>query len=455
MRSLLTALAKFRARAGSGSYLLVLGALAISATFKLAAFGREAYIASRFGVSSETDLYFALQQLPMSMVTFVLGAFGLAFTPAYTSVRRSKEGQVWTSGILFLCISFGLLLTALTLAAEPLLLNAVHTRASSNAHLTVVLLALSYVPVLIACVWVCVSNASGRPLLSLTAVGIPYLLMTITLVMLCFWPQLQQLSLPASWLAGFTLTASVGVVFILRSHPGAPRFSQVLELFGLPSFQGFLRQLGSSVLENAGFLSNQLLLVFFFGLAGTGAISANNYAMRIGMLGYGMLTIPLAQLTQSRLCNASSDQERARTFIRQLLTMALVVGAGAATLGVFRTQVASLVYLRGQFSADQLHAVVFLLPAWFSYFVVISLNAVASRLLFIRQEGMRYTQTMLAGYALANVIRLLTAGHTSPDWIVWAAVVGEGLAFAWNLRNCLDRGRSSVPLYKTASPAVA
>jgi len=455
MRSLLTIFTTLKARIGSRSYHLVFLALTISALFKLTAFGREAYIASRFGVSSDTDLYFALQQLPMSLVTFVLGAFGLAFTPAYTSVRRTKEGRVWTSGILFLCLSLGLLLTALTLAAEPFLLEAIHARPSPSAHLTVLLLAFSYTPVLIAGVWVCVSNASGRPLMSLIAVGIPYFLMTLTLAMLCIWPQLRQLSLPASWLAGFTLTALAGTVYILRSHTYAPRLSQAGELLCLPSFHQFLRQLGSSVLENAGFLSNQLLLVFFFGLAGPGAISANNYAMRIGMLGYGMLTIPIAQLTQSRLCSASSEEERSRVFARQLLLMATIVVGGAATLCLFRTQVASLVYLRGHFSSSELRAVVFLLPAWFSYFVVISLNAVTSRLLFIRQEGMRYTRTMLFGYALTNTLRLVTSGHTSPDWIVWAAVIGEGLAFAWNLRNCFDRRKSSLPVYEAATPAIA
>jgi peptidoglycan biosynthesis protein MviN/MurJ (putative lipid II flippase) len=319
----------------------------------------------------------------------------------------------------------------------------------------VLFLALSYIPVLIACVWVCVSNASGRPLMSLTAVGIPYLLMTLTLVVLCLWPRIHELSLPASWLAGFTLTALAGLLFIVRSHPGVPHLSQLVTLFRLPSFRQFLGQLGSSVLENVGFLSNQLLLVFFFGLAGPGAISANNYAMRIGMLGYGMLTIPLAQLTQSRLCSATSDEERSRVFNRQLVAMATVVGLGAATLCLFRMQLASFIYLRGHFTASELHAVVELLPAWFSYFVVISLNAVASRLLFIRQQGMRYTRTMLVGYALANTIRMLTVGHGSSDWIVWAAVIGEGLAFVWNLQNCFSRPKIARPLYDAASPATA
>ena len=84
-------------------------------------------------------------------------------------------------------------------------------------------------------------------------------------------------------------------------------------LVRLKSFRRFLGQLGSSVLENAGFISNQLLMVYFFGMTGPGAITANNYAMRIGMLGFGILTIPISQLTQSRLCTATSVEARRAT----------------------------------------------------------------------------------------------------------------------------------------------
>lgn len=43
--------------------------LGISGIFKAAAFWREAYIASRFGVSADTDVYFGFQQLPLALVT--------------------------------------------------------------------------------------------------------------------------------------------------------------------------------------------------------------------------------------------------------------------------------------------------------------------------------------------------------------------------------------------------
>ncbi len=436
---------------------LILLTLSVGAIFKGAAFWREAYIASRFGVSADTDVYFGLQQIPMALVTFMLGAFGLAFTPAYSHARRTQEGPFWIAGTLIFATVLGLAGSAATLAAEPFLLHCIHAQPSRTAHLALLLLSLSYAPILITGLWVCISNSAGRTLLSLTVTGLPYLMMTITLAVLCFWQTMLPLSLPASWLAGFSLTAIASIYVLMRTEPFPIALSSLLILFRLKSFRRFLGQLGSSLLENTGFITNQLLMVFFFGLAGSGGISANNYAMRIGMLGYGILTMPLAQLAQSRLCTASSAHARLQLFVRELATMAVLVGAAAATLFFFREDVARLVYLRGRFSAAELQFVVSLLPAWLSYYVVLSLNAVMSRMLFARHEGMRYTRSMLCAYVGVNLLRMLTASHSVPAFIIWSAVIGEGLALLWNLRLCLDRQTEGSPakLHLAATPVSA
>jgi putative peptidoglycan lipid II flippase len=436
---------------------LILLTLSIGAIFKVAAFWRETYIASRFGVSADTDIYFGLQQIPMALVTFMLGAFGLAFTPAYAQARRTQEGPYWVAGTVILATVLGLAGSAVTLAAEPFLLHCIHAQDSPTAHLALLLLSLSYAPILITGLWICINNAAGRTLLSQIIIGLPYLLMTITLIALCFWPRVLPFSLPASWLAGFFLTAIASVCVLIKMEPFSLALSSVPHLFRLSSFRRFLGQLGSSLLENAGFITNQFLIVFFFGLAGSGAISANNYAMRIGMLGYGILTIPLAQLAQSRLCNAQSAHVRLQRFVRELIIMAVLVGVAAGTLFFFREDVARLVYLRGRFSIAELQFVVILLPAWLSYYVVLSLNTVTSRMLFARHEGMRYTRTMLCAYGVSNLLRLLTTGHSAPAFIIWSEVIAVGLAFLWNLRHCLDRQEQEHPakLHPAAAPVAA
>ena len=424
---------------GARSLSLLALTLGIGGIFKAAAFWRETYIAASFGVSAETDVYFGLQQIPLAILTFTLGAFGLAFTPAYSRARKTEEGPIWTGGILMLALVLGLTGSAITMLAKPFLLAAIHAQDSPTADLTMLLLSLSYAPIFLSGLWVCMNNAAGRSIQSLIVTGLPYLLMTLSLVVICLKSGTQTWSLPGSWLAGFVTTALIGISVIVKTERFPANLASTFALVKLKSFRRFLGQLGSSVLENAGFISNQLLMVAFFGMSGPGAITANNYAMRIGMLGFGILTIPISQLTQSRLCTATSAEARRTLFIRQLTTMALVIGSAATVLFFFREDVGRLVYLRGHFPKTQLEFVVSLLPAWLSYFVVISLNAVASRMLFVRHEGIRYTRTMLSAYAIANLLRLATLGHTAPAAIVWSSVIAEGAALLWNVRRCLMR----------------
>src|SRR3954451_24623331 len=437
---LLSSVQAWRRKGKGAQSLLLLGfTLAIGGVFKAAAFWRETYIAASFGVSAQTDVYFGLQQIPLAILTFTLGAFGLAFTPAYSRARQTDERSIWTGGILTLALLLGLAGSAITMFAEPLLLEAIHAQASPTAHLTLLLLSLSYAPILVSGLWVCMNNAARRSISSLTVTGLPYLLMTLSLVVLCLKSGTQTWSLPGSWLAGFLTTALVGISVIAKAERIPAALSTMFALVKLKSFRRFLGQLGSSVLENAGFISNQLLMVSFFGMTGPRAITANNYAMRIGMLGFGILTIPISQLTQSRLCTATSAEVRRALFIRQLTTMALVIGSAATILFTFREDVGRLVYLRGHFLEAQLQFVVSLLPACLSYFVVISLNAVASRMLFVRHEGMSYTRSMLCAYGVANLLRVVTLGHAAPAAIIWSSVIAEGAAFLWNVRRCLIR----------------
>src|SRR3954451_4226228 len=205
---LLSSVQAWRRKGKGAQSLLLLGfTLAIGGVFKAAAFWRETYIAASFGVSAQTDVYFGLQQIPMAILTFTLGAFGLAFTPAYSRARQTEERSSWTGGILAFALLLGLAGSAITMLAEPFLLKAIHAQDSPTAHRTLLLLSLSFAPILVSGLWVCMSNAAGRSFRALTVTGLPYLLMTLSLVALCLKSGTQSWSLPASWLAGFLITA--------------------------------------------------------------------------------------------------------------------------------------------------------------------------------------------------------------------------------------------------------
>src|SRR3954470_17934507 len=125
---------------GARSLSLLVFTLAIGGVFKAAALWRETYIAASFGISADTDVSFGLQQIPLAILTFTLGAFGLAFTPPYSRARQTEERSIWTAGILTMALLLGLAGSAITMLAEPLLLEAIHVPDSPRAHLTLLLL---------------------------------------------------------------------------------------------------------------------------------------------------------------------------------------------------------------------------------------------------------------------------------------------------------------------------
>ncbi len=84
---------KLLSRVIGGGGLLALLTIATSGLFKIAAFAREAFIASHFGLSSFTDAYFAFQQFPLIVMTFMFGAFSLAFTPVMR--KRNVQTDLW------------------------------------------------------------------------------------------------------------------------------------------------------------------------------------------------------------------------------------------------------------------------------------------------------------------------------------------------------------------------
>src|SRR6478672_6325912 len=139
---------RFATKLSSPSLLLVLVTLGTGAIFKISAFAREAFIASRFGLSSLTDAYFALQQLPVTLATFMFGAFALAFTPAYAHEYRRNGNVRWLPGLLLYGLLFGFGLTALTLVASPLLLSFFTTSPDGGTQSTLRILSLCYPPII-------------------------------------------------------------------------------------------------------------------------------------------------------------------------------------------------------------------------------------------------------------------------------------------------------------------
>lgn len=420
----------------SNAALLIGLTLFAGGLFKLSAFAREAFIAAQFGLSSATDAYFGLQQLPLSAATFMFGSFALAFTPMYADASRRLGEVRWLAGLTFYGLLIGCLLTALTLFSTPLLLKLFVSSPNRQAGATLTILGLCFVPIICIGIWAGICTAQGQNLWAMSMTGLPYLVMTLVLLVLYAAHSLNNLSLPISMAAGFGLVGCYSLLRVARAGLTARTSLKGMFAVGqLPEFRRFLRLLSASSLENAGFAANQLLMVYFLVRAGTGMMSANNCAMRIGMLGYGLLAQPLAQLVQARLCAADSH-DRADLFRRWLLTVAAGVLLTALGLLIFRDTVIRLVYMHGKFHAQQLNEVSSILPPWIAYFVVMSLNAIVARYLFTSLQANLYVRHMLCAYAAANLLRFAIAGKLPAPWLIWCSVAAEACAFSRNLHSC-------------------
>ena len=425
-------------RLSRGGALLAALTLGMAGLFKIAAFAREAFIASRFGLSSFTDAYFASQQFPLILVAFMFGAFSLAFTPAYATEKRETGRVAWLPGLLVYGGLLGGLLTLLMLGLAPWLLRALNNAPEPQGVATLAILSVSFAPVIWLGIWAGAMIATGRNLLAMFVTGLPYLSMTVLLIGLYSIGKLDVFGLPVSFLAGFGIVGCSTLIWISARECQGAKFVAVLEPWKMPGFRHFLSQLRASSIENVGYAANQLLLVYFVARAGTGAVSANTCAMRVGMLGFSLLGQPLAQLVQAKLC-AAPEEAQSAVFRRWLLAISSMVLTFAAVLYAWREPVARLVYLHGKFSSLELSRVVEIVPAWLAYFVVASLNAIAARYLFSRARGSEYVRLQLCAYAAANLIRIAFWGRLSAPEVIWCSVLTEGCALLVNLRSCLPR----------------
>jgi peptidoglycan biosynthesis protein MviN/MurJ (putative lipid II flippase) len=427
----------FLARLSSGGGLLALLTLATGGLFKLAAFAREAFIASHFGLSNFTDAYFAFQQFPLMLVTFMFGAFALAFAPAYAAEKRSGGPVTWLPGLLLYGSALGLLLTLVSAGLAPWLVPAFTSSPSAHSAATLLILSCSFAPVIWLGIWAGTTIANGHNVKAMFVAGLPYLSMTILLIGIYALGKLDDLTLPLSFLAGFGVIGVYTFFQVIATECQKTDLRAILETWRMPAFRRFLHQLTASSIENLGFSINQLLLVFFLAKAGTGAVSANTCAMRVGMLGFSLLGQPLAQLVQAKLC-AAQKHDLGQVFRKWLLVVACVVCVFAAILYLCRVPITSLVYLRGKFSVAELDRVIEIMPAWLAYFVVASLNAIVARYLFAAAQGGSYVRRQLCGYLMANVIRVAFWGRLSAPMVVWCSVFAEGCALVVSLHSCFQ-----------------
>ncbi len=426
---------------------LILLTLIVGGVFKLSAFAREAFIASRFGFSSTTDTYFALQQLPLTVSAFILGPFARAFTPAYGASYQRTGTVRWFLGLIMYVVLIGLLLTVLTIGLAPAILKAFTQGGSST---TLIILSFCYIPSMLMGLRASTWTSYGKNLSSLSLSGLPYLVMTLVLVGMYFVNRLDVLSLPISMTAGFGIVGLISLGHLLWKEKPFHEAGNPFLVWRDREFRTFVRKLVASSSETCGYSASQFVMLYFMARAGTGIVSANTYATRIGWLGYSVVILPLLQLMQARLCQCT-EADRKKLAARSVLGMGAAAAVFALAVYLLRYQITGLVYLHGKFSTQALELVVSILPAWLAYFVVVSLNTSISLYMFHSSKAFAFARNMLLGYLATNILRVLTVSRMAPSWIVWCGVIAEGGAFIANVLTSTAAARVSPDARVSAS----
>jgi len=352
--------------------------------------------------------------------------------PAYLRSRRHDGSIAWLPGLIVWGVAGASILTLLLAAGQPLLASALHLQGSPDVRSTVLLLSICFPPIVVIGVWADICTARGHNLWAMSIPGFSSLFMALILVGLYAFHRLDNLGLPLSMALGFVI---VGVYSLIRIVYSQPWSMGQLAIWRDAEFRAFLRQLGASSMENLAYTGNQLLIIYFLAQSGTGFISGNTCAMRIAMLGYTLLGMPLGQLAQARLAT-TQEADLPLVFRRWITRVGALLVCFAALIIVLRVPIIRIVYMHGKFQGSDLGIVASLLPPWAAYIVVMNLNAVAARYLFILSRGTTYVRLQLAAYVGENLLRFAIAGHMHAAWVIWVSVAVEGCSLLFSLRAC-------------------
>jgi putative peptidoglycan lipid II flippase len=430
LRSLV--LSRLRRREGPFPFRTVLLVLAINGGSKVGGFVREVYISSLYGVSKVTDSFFAVQQIPILVQSYMFGAFNLVFIPKYASAKQENFSRAFLRTLLKILVSVGMVLTGLMFVGAhgwvPRIVG-LGEQAGDLAGEFARILSLAVVPVILLGLGFGMFHAERQHAKAMLIAALSPFAMLLSLVGLSLVLEANlAYALPWSFVVGAFVAAGCATYMMLRlvrSDP-APR-PQERRAKG-PFLRGFFKQLSASSAENVGFNLNQLLNVFFAGSTGPGSVAVYAYATRLAMLPLSGIVAPLAQMIQAWLSSYETPERRGKDFALIALAMLLMVLLIALLLIAFRVPLVRFVYQRGEFSASDTLRVSWLLVPYASYFAVMSLNQLFGRYFFVLSRGGLYTTSLLAGYFVSNLLKPFLAMSMGVSGIIWACAIGEGLA---------------------------
>lgn len=402
--------------------ILVLG---INVFSKIAGFIREVLISSTFGISRLTDTFFTIQQIPMFIGNYMLGAFNLVFVPQYS--LASKEGN--SRGFLFKTFMFfficGLLMFFFMYQGTEYIENIFFPNLAGIGYVEqfVRILSITILPSILIGFGYGIYLSEQKHIKSMILMSLSQVIMLASLVIfLMFSFENQTYSLPWSFTIGMIIAGIWALLIIINRYKNG----KVDKSEKTINMRVFFKQLFAASAENLGYNTNQMLTIYFAIKAGAGAVSINAFALRIMMLALGGVLTPIHQMIQGWLSN---NKEVATKKFKQInIFMLILTVAIAMVVVIFRETIVSLIYERGSFDKEATKKVASLLIPYFVYFVVMAQNQLMARYFFVFGRGGVYTTTLLIGYVISNILKPYLLYVYGMEGLIWACCIGEGLA---------------------------
>jgi putative peptidoglycan lipid II flippase len=339
---------------------------------------REQVFAYFFGASAATDAFQIAFRIPnLLRDLFAEGAMSSALVPVYTRLRKENgEERAWglvSNVITTLALFLSLIAIIGVFCADYLVaIYAPEFKATPGKHeLTVALTRIlwPFLPfVVLAAVWMGILNSRERyatPALAPSVFNIVSILSAFTL---CVWVQ-QWFGLHPIY--GMAIGATLGglgqwLVQAPSLRREGFRYRWIVNLRD-PALRKMILLMGAGTFGLAATQINILVNSMLASGQGDGAVSWLNYAFRlmyfpIGVFGVAISTVTLTKVSQQ---TASGDFEAIRASLQQALRMVIVLTVPSAVgLAVLGIPIISVIYQRGQFTADDTYAVSLALAAY-------------------------------------------------------------------------------------------
>lgn len=353
----------------------------VSILSKLLGFIRETVLAATYGASSVSDAFIFAYGLPGTLFSVVAAAFVVGFIPMYSRVEAQdgdKEANRFLNNVLHVMMIFCVIIAAFFLLLPEVILGFMLPNASAELlSLVIPFTQITVFSVFMTCIiqlmtgFLQLKNSFVFPML----MGFPMNIVVITTIFIS--RSLGEWILPYGILISYALQASLILGYAFKK---GYRYKFVLDLkdrqlrtmlaLAIPLI------IGSSSTTIGDFINKAILSGF------EGGVSYLNYSTRLGGIlqsVFGAAITNVAYPSLARSIARNETLETHRSFGDAVISITLFIAPASLGLIVLARPIVQLVYMRGEFTAEDLAITV---PVFVGY--AIGLLAISLRDLFTR-----------------------------------------------------------------------